>query len=117
MNRHDIEIDDDGAATGTVALASNRVVDGVDLSASFVFDRDNLDWLVAELEAAEDAWGYGGTDEGRGDDHFYVRGGGTDAEPIINLQNERSGELHAGVYSLAMNQATSAKLRELLGAL
>lgn len=116
-DHHDIVIDDDGAETGTVVLASDRQVDGIDLSTTFVFARDNLDWVVAELEAAEDAWGYGGADEARGDDHFFVRGGGTDDEPIINFQNERGGDMRAGVYSIAMNQATSVELRGLLGAL
>lgn len=115
-----VTITDDGASTGVVVIHLARELDGgLDMSTTFACERANAAWLADELDKALDAWGYPRTEVRHGIDSFAVFGGGTDSNPVVNVRNTRpdDAEVRPGYSTLAMSQATTSELRDLLRAL
>lgn len=114
--QEDVALVSDGRADGVVVVRLTAVYDnGIDMGGLFAFDRTNLDWLAGQVDAALDAWGYQGVEETHGRDAFRVFGGGTDAQPVVNVQNERPADAPSpGVCTLSMTQPVATKLRDIL---
>lgn len=112
-----VSIADDGAQTGVVVVHLERILEGgLDMSTHLAFERDNTSWFAAELDKALDAWGYPRTEARQGVDSFVIFGGGTDSNPIVNVRNTRPDDaaVRPGYSTLAMSQASTAALRDLL---
>jgi len=115
-----VTIADDGSATGVVVIhLAREITGGVDMSTEFACERTNAAWLADELDKALDAWGYPSTEARHGVDQLAIFGGGTDSNPVVNVRNSRPDDvaLRPGHWTLAMSQASTSELRDLLRAL
>lgn len=97
-----------------VVIKQTRVIDGYDLSGEVVFDRDNVGWVrQAIMTVAQQGPRQEVT---LGNDSFFVYAGGHDMDPVVNLDNERGGEVRPGIYGRSFDrEAVDQLLAELDG--
>ena len=114
MREQEITLQEDGNGCDVIIIVSTLIDDGIDMSTRLAVAREHIGWIADEVDKARDTWGYSGAEVTLGDDHLSVFGGGTDWQPIINLQNVRSGNCEAGKYWIGMTVEVAEKLRDLL---
>jgi hypothetical protein len=88
---------------------------GVDMGGPLWFSRDNLPWLIEQLQAVLTTYGFEDVIEERGDDSFKVFESGPEQAPVINIQNRRpKGGDHGGMFALLMSKPIAQSLLDQL---
>jgi len=84
---------------------------GVDLGGRLWFERRNLGWAVAALNANLRIYGFPESVLARGDDALKVFESGPEQAPVINLFNRReTSARHGGIYALMFSREVARQL-------
>lgn len=91
---------------------------GTNMGGPMWFERRNLGWVVATLNASLRIYAYPEAALVRGGDSLKIFESGHEQAPYTNLMNRRaSGAPHGGVYALALSRPIAERLGAELAAL
>lgn len=91
---------------------------GIDMSGRVWFERCNLDWVVATLNASLTIYAYPEATLDRGDDRLKIYESGHEQAPCTNLYNRRPpGAVRGGLSGTGMSRNIALQVLHALAAL
>ena len=99
---------------GRIQVVHEKFRMGADVGSTLVIEMGSAAWLASALDAALDD-GFVGAKTSLGGDNLKVRIGGSEMDPVINVDNDRSGAY--SFVSLHWPEARQARdrIRQLAG--